>query len=213
MIASRDDPLLRRSVIGLAVEHRDRRRARWSRRRSSTAARRPLCGSWRSLLDCGGRYLFGAEGWKLVPRHFAERHGLIVIIALGESIVAHRRRRRSVASTLGVVAAADARDRSRGRALVGLLRRRRARRGAAPRRGCATGREQNEVARDSYSYLHLPMVAGIVLLALGMKKTLAHVERPARDGARGRPRRRRGDLPPRARRLPLAQLHTLGGHG
>jgi low temperature requirement protein LtrA len=40
------------------------------------------------------------------------------------------------------------------------------------------GREQNEIARDSYSYLHLPMVAGIVLVALGMKKTLEHVEDP-----------------------------------
>ena len=38
------------------------------------------------------------------------------------------------------------------------------------------GREQNEIARDSFSYLHFPMVAGIVLLALGMKKTLAHVD-------------------------------------
>jgi low temperature requirement protein LtrA len=40
------------------------------------------------------------------------------------------------------------------------------------------GREQNEMARDSYSYLHFPMVAGIVLLALGLKKTLGHVEDP-----------------------------------
>ncbi len=40
------------------------------------------------------------------------------------------------------------------------------------------GREQNELARDSYSYLHFPMVAGVVLLALGMKKTLADVEDP-----------------------------------
>ena len=39
-------------------------------------------------LDMGGPYLFGSEGWKLMPGHFAERHGLIVIIALGESIVA-----------------------------------------------------------------------------------------------------------------------------
>jgi low temperature requirement protein LtrA len=39
-------------------------------------------------LDMGGPFLFGSEGWKLVPGHFAERHGLIVIIALGESIVA-----------------------------------------------------------------------------------------------------------------------------
>jgi low temperature requirement protein LtrA len=38
------------------------------------------------------------------------------------------------------------------------------------------GRERNSMARDSYSFLHLPMVAGIILLALGMKKTLAHVD-------------------------------------
>jgi low temperature requirement protein LtrA len=37
------------------------------------------------------------------------------------------------------------------------------------------GREQNELARDSFSYLHLPMVAGVVLVALGLKKTLAGV--------------------------------------
>jgi low temperature requirement protein LtrA len=40
------------------------------------------------------------------------------------------------------------------------------------------GRQQNAIARDSFSYLHFPMVAGIVLLALGLKKTLAHVEDP-----------------------------------
>src|SRR5918997_2514813 len=40
------------------------------------------------LLDMGEPYLFGSEDWKLVPGHFAERHGLILIIALGESIVA-----------------------------------------------------------------------------------------------------------------------------
>src|SRR4030095_10845472 len=40
----------------------------------------------------------------------------------------------------------------------------------------APGREQNEIARDSFSYLHFPMVAGIVLVALGMKKTLGHVD-------------------------------------
>jgi low temperature requirement protein LtrA len=40
------------------------------------------------------------------------------------------------------------------------------------------GRERNVLARDSFSYLHLAMVAGIVLLALGVKKTLGHVEDP-----------------------------------
>ncbi len=52
------------------------------------------------LLDVGEPYLFGSEGWQLEPGHFAERHGLIIIIALGESIVAigvgaeHARRHR-----------------------------------------------------------------------------------------------------------------------
>jgi len=36
----------------------------------------------------------------------------------------------------------------------------------------APGRERNEIARDSFSFLHLPMVAGIVLGALGLKKAL-----------------------------------------
>ena len=40
----------------------------------------------------------------------------------------------------------------------------------------ATGEERAVLARDLYSYLHLPMVAGIVLFALGMKTTLAHVD-------------------------------------
>ena len=34
------------------------------------------------------------------------------------------------------------------------------------------------MARDSYSYLHLPMVAGIVLFAVGVKKTLGDVGEP-----------------------------------
>ena len=65
----------------------------------------------------GGPFLFGVEGWKLVTGHFAERHGLIVIIALGESIVAigvgaetarrrrHRRRRHRDGHRRGAVVA------------------------------------------------------------------------------------------------------------
>jgi low temperature requirement protein LtrA len=42
----------------------------------------------------------------------------------------------------------------------------------------AVGEEQNRIARDSYSFLHLPMIAGIILVALGMKKTLGDVGDP-----------------------------------
>jgi low temperature requirement protein LtrA len=128
------------------------------------------------FLDMAGPYFFGAEGWKLVPEHFAERHGLIVIIALGESIVAiglgadH-------ALDLGIGAAAVL-----GVALtaamwwayfdvVAIVAGRRLAK-AEP------GRARNEMARDSYSYLHLAMVAGIVLVALGLKKTIGHFGDP-----------------------------------
>src|SRR5829696_4873014 len=127
-------------------------------------------------LDMAGPFLFGSEGWRLMPSHFAERHGLIVIIALGESIVAIGAGAQVgvdaglvAAAVLGVAVAAaqwwlyfD---------VVALVADRRLSRAPA-------GREQNEMARDSYSFLHLPMVAGIVLVALGLKKTLGDVEKP-----------------------------------
>jgi low temperature requirement protein LtrA len=126
------------------------------------------------LLDMGEPYLFGSEGWRLVPNHFVERHGLIVIIALGESIVAIGVGAEGLDVDAGVVVAA-ALGIAASAALwwlyfdiVALVAERRLSK-------AAVGREQNEIARDSFSYLHLPMVAGIVLLALGLKKTLEHV--------------------------------------
>ena len=127
-------------------------------------------------LDMAGPYFFGVEGWRLVPRHFAERHGLIVIIALGESIVAI-----GVGAEAGVdsgVVAAAVLGIAVAAALwwlyfdvVALVAEDRLAR-AAP------GRERNSMARDSYSYLHFPMVAGIVLIALAVKKTLGAVDEP-----------------------------------
>ena len=175
LLASRDDPALRQSVIGLA---------------GSTAVGVALLAGASLLdrleqgalwavalsLDMAGPYFFGSEGWRLMPSHFAERHGLIIIIALGESIVAigvganaHLNLGIAAAAVLGIALAAamwwiyfDV------VALVSARRLIRARR----------GRELNELARDSYSYLHFPMVAGIVLVALGLKKTLGNVEDP-----------------------------------
>ncbi len=171
MLASPEDDALRHSVLGLAV---------------STAVAVVLLVAASFLdglaqgalwvlalfLDMAGPYFFGSEGWKLVPGHFAERHGLVVIIALGESIVAigvgaaH-------SLTLGIGAAALL-----GVALtaamwwayfdvVALV---------AGRRLASTkeGRERNELARDSYSYIHLVIIAGIVLVAFGLETTIGH---------------------------------------
>ena len=40
----------------------------------------------------------------------------------------------------------------------------------------ATGVELHRLALHAYSYLHLPMVAGIVLFALGLETTLHHLD-------------------------------------
>jgi low temperature requirement protein LtrA len=124
------------------------------------------------FLDMAGPYFFGSEGWKLVPGHFAERHGLIVIIALGESIVAIGVGA-SGALSLGIGTAAVLGVFLAGGLwwtyfdVVALI--------SARRLGEAEpGRVQNELARDSYSYIHLLMVAGIVLIAFGMKVTIGH---------------------------------------
>jgi low temperature requirement protein LtrA len=172
-LASPDDDALRRSVVGLGV---------------STAVAVALLAAaslfdglaqgalWALalFLDMGSVFFFGSEGWKLVPGHFAERHGLIVIIALGESIVA-----------IGV-GASGALDLGIGTVavlgmalaaamwwiyfdLVALI--------SARRLGEAEeGRVQNDLARDSYSYIHLALVAGIVLVAFGLKTSIAHYD-------------------------------------
>jgi low temperature requirement protein LtrA len=175
LITSRDDPALRRSVTGLAASTALGVGLLVGASATDGALQGGLWGL-ALLLDMGGPYLFGSEGWKLVPAHFAERHGLIVIIALGESIVAIGVGAKAgvdagvvAAAILGIAVAAalwwlyfD---------VVALV--------AARRLSNATeGRERNEIARDSYSYLHFPMVAGIVLLAFGLKQTLGHVGDP-----------------------------------
>jgi low temperature requirement protein LtrA len=127
-------------------------------------------------IDYGVALVRGVGGFSVHAGHFVERHGLIIIIALGESIVAigvgaaglELRVGVVLAAVLGVVLAAglwwayfD---------YVALAAERRLIR--------AHGHERAALARDSYSYLHLPMVVGIVLVALGIKKTLEHVGEP-----------------------------------
>ncbi len=173
VIASRDDPDLRHSVSTLAASTAIGVLILVGASFLDGAAQ---AGAWllAVALDTGGPYFFGAEGWKLVPQHFAERHGLIVLIALGESIVAigvgagtHLTAGIAAAAVLGIGFSAalwwiyfD---------VVALVA---ARRLAA----AAPGRELNEMARDSYSYIHFFMVAGIVLTAFGLKETLAGVD-------------------------------------
>jgi len=126
------------------------------------------------VIDYLGVLVGHMRGWRVSPEHFVERHGLVVIIALGESIVAIGVGAAGLPLHAGLIAAALL-----GIAVVASLwwsyfdwvafv--------AQARLAEATGAERAALARDLYSYLHLPMVAGIVLFALGLKTTLADVD-------------------------------------
>jgi low temperature requirement protein LtrA len=126
-------------------------------------------------IDFVGPFVFGVRGFQVSAGHFAERFGLIVIIALGESIVAIGAGLEGDVDA-GVIAAA-----ALGLILacalwwayfdwVALEAESRFRR--------THGYSRLTLARDSYSYLHLPMIAGIVLIALGVKKTIGDVGEP-----------------------------------
>jgi low temperature requirement protein LtrA len=132
-----------------------------------------LCWVGALAVDYGGLVARGVEGWRVVAGHFAERHGLIIIIALGESIVAVGVGAEGLELDAGIIAGALLGIAVAGALwwayfdVVAIVAERRLRR--------APPDERVRIARDSYTYLHLPMVAGIVLSAVGVKKTLAHV--------------------------------------
>jgi low temperature requirement protein LtrA len=126
------------------------------------------------IVDVGSPLVVGTEGWEVDPHHFAERHGLVIIIALGESLVA-----------LGVGVSSQVLD---GRTVTAVVL------GfgavaclwwlyfdvvavaAEHRFERVPVAERNLIARDSYNYFHLPMIAGIVLMALGLKKVFGDLD-------------------------------------
>jgi low temperature requirement protein LtrA len=125
-------------------------------------------------IDYGGPLVRGVAGYRVHPAHFAERFALIVIIALGESIVA-----------IGVGAGDESLDTAIAVAAVLALV---ASAGlwwayfdvvapvAQRRLGELRGVARNTLARDSFAYLHLPMIAGIELFALGVEQVVGHVD-------------------------------------
>jgi low temperature requirement protein LtrA len=130
---------------------------------------------WVAALACayGGGLLTGSSGWMVHASHFAERYGLVVIIAIGEAFISLGIGASGIDIGIGEVAAA----------ILGLL--------VATSfwlayfdffsiRGeqilvNAEGQTRVVLARDVYTYLHFPMIAGIVLFAFAMKNVIAHV--------------------------------------
>jgi low temperature requirement protein LtrA len=130
---------------------------------------------WVAALACAyiGPVLTGSTGWQLHPSHFAERYGLVLIIAIGEAFISIGIGATGIGIGLGEVVAA----------ILGLLvatsfwlayfdfftiRGERILRDVQ-------GVERVALARDAYTYAHFPMIVGIVLFAFAMKTIVAHV--------------------------------------
>lgn len=132
-------------------------------------------GLWTLAVAFGlfGPNLNGLSGWRVYPAHFAERHGLILLIAIGESLGAIGFGARGtplhtgevVAAVLGLVVAASfwlAYFDFAASGIESLLRERQ-------------GTERIALARDAYTYWHMPMAGGILLFAFAMRTMLTHV--------------------------------------
>lgn len=132
------------------------------------------------IIEPIGAFVGGGSGWFLAADHFAERHGLIVIIAIGESLIALGLAASDVPPTiallglvvLGAVVAS----------LVYLLYFRRVGPALAAALEESDGLAQVRLGRDVFSYGHLLIIGGIVALALWLKKTAAAV---AEEGLAG----------------------------
>ena len=113
------------------------------------------------------------RGFTIHPSHFAERHGLVLIVVLGESLVAigNGAAGRAVdlyvgASVIGALALSAALwwayfDRDEANAEQVLL--------------AATGHRQTRMALMAFGYAYVVMLAGVIVLAAGLEVVLAHL--------------------------------------
>jgi low temperature requirement protein LtrA len=127
-----------------------------------------------AVIDYGAPAVLGLGGFRVSPSYFVSRHGSIIIIALGEVVVGLGGAARDLgrweviaALVLGVAVMATF-----WWTYFGLTS------GARQRLEQATGTERAHLARDAYSYLHLPLVAGIMLFAVGAHATIEHATHP-----------------------------------
>jgi low temperature requirement protein LtrA len=110
--------------------------------------------------------------WQIEGAHFGERFQLFVIIALGESVVLAGATASDTGLSIDVVAALLLTFLSStalwwlyfGQVAGKVLERIRT----------ATAEERGQIGRDIYTYLHLPVIAGIVLVAVGDELVIAH---------------------------------------
>ena len=134
------------------------------------------------VIDVVGTLTIVREEWRVSPSHFAERFALIVIIALGESIVAigigtsELERNATYAVAVVVAFAGVAALWWAYFDFTAIAAERSLRRASPAARG--------PLARDVFTFFHYPVVLGIIFYAVAAKKTLEHPVDPLSDAGR-----------------------------
>ena len=129
-----------------------------------------------ALLDLTAAAFAGRGTWAMASHHFAERNGLFIIVALGETIVGiglsavgvERDAVHIAAIAIGFTIAASLWWAYFHRAAVVLEE-------AIVH---AVGKEPGRIARDAYSILHYPLVVGIIFYAVAAEEIVAHPDEP-----------------------------------
>ena len=135
------------------------------------------------LLDIVAAALGGrSEAWNLYPRHFAERHGLFVIIALGETLI--------------IAASAVTEEFWNGNLLVvsflsvaitcclWWIYFYRTKDVLEHSVASAVGAERSKMARDVFSLFHFPLVCGLIIYAFAIEEAMLHPDGAMSLGSR-----------------------------
>ncbi|RZT24687.1 low temperature requirement protein LtrA [Mycobacterium sp. BK558] len=128
-----------------------------------------------AMADFGSPLIAGINGLRVVPSYFVHRHALVIIIALGEAIIALGAGASESVHRPGVLGAVTLGVLITGAmwwTYFGLTT------GAEERLRLTPAADRAQLARDAYSYLHLPLVAGIVFFALGARVSVEHIDEP-----------------------------------
>ena len=139
----------------------------------------------------------GMGAWEVGSEHFAERFQLFIILALGESVVITGATTADLELTTARVVAFGCAFLATAAlwwlyfSLVATITQRR----------LALAENRTVLARDAFTYLHVLIVAGILLSAVGDELVIAH---PTEELAVPRPRSRPGD------RRDLLRLRSRG---
>jgi low temperature requirement protein LtrA len=112
------------------------------------------------------------EGWNLHPKHFSERHGLFVIIALGETLIISASAATEEFSNIYLLAVSSI--------SVGItcclwwIYFFRAKEKLEHAMESKTGVDRSRFGRDAYSLFHFPLICGLIIYAYAIEEAMSH---------------------------------------